>query len=181
MPAYRELVDTAGIQRDWYWLTLVTAPKLDRLTPLLDMLNVGFLFARSDSLPPHFEPVAMDGGDLVRVEQRATAWPRAFFADGVTTFSDTAELLRGVAEQHRPFAAVQALDSRAIAATRQFAAPSSPAIPADDYALTANTTTFHVRMRWTGGGWLDVGETAHLTTGCEGAVVSFDRPRMACS
>ena len=116
--AYRELVDAGGITRDWSWLTLVTTANLERLTPLLDMLNVGFLLARSDILP-HFEAVKMRGGDVVRAGQRTTAWPRAFFVDGVTTFAEVADLLRSVKEHGRPFAAVQSRDSGAVEATRQ--------------------------------------------------------------
>jgi hypothetical protein len=150
VPAYRELVDAAGITRDWYWLTLVTTPNLERLAPLLDMLNVGFLLARADSLPPHFEAVKMRGGDLVRAGQRTTAWPRAFFVDGVTTFADVADLLRRVKEHGRPFAAVQSHDSGAVEATRQLVVPSGLAIPATDYALTVNSTKFHVRAPTSG-------------------------------
>ena len=145
VPAYRELVDAAGITRDWYWLTLVTAANLERLAPLLDMLNVGFLLARSDSLPSHFAAVEMRGGDLVRVEQRKTAWPRAFFVDGVTTFTNVTDFVRTIKEHGRPFAAIQSLDSGAVEATRQLVTPSGLTIPAKDYTLTVNSTTFHVR------------------------------------
>jgi len=43
------------------------------------------------------------------------------------------------------------------------------------------TTTFHVRMNGTDGGWLDVRETAHLMLGPDGPTVSFDRARLSCS
>ena len=150
VPAYRELVDAAGITRDWYWLTLVTAPNLERLTPLLDMLNVGFLLARPDALPPGLHPIAMQGGDLVRAVERTTEWPRAFFVDGVTTFADAADLLRKVKEHGEPFAAVRPDDSSAVEATRPLAAPSGLVVPAKDYSLTMNTTTFHLRVPTSG-------------------------------
>ena len=150
VPEYRELVDTAGIARDWYWLTLVTTQNFERLAPLLDMLNVGFLLTRSDSLPPQFEAVRMRGGDLVRAGRRTTAWPRAFFVDGVTTVEDTADLLRRVKEKGGPFAAVQAQDTRAVEATRHLITPSGLVVPARDYELTVNSTRFYVRAPTSG-------------------------------
>jgi hypothetical protein len=150
VPEYRELVDTAGIARDWYWLTLVTTQNLERLTPLLDMLNVGFLVARADALPLRFDALTMSGGDMVRAAQRTTAWPRAFFVDGVTTFSDLADLLGKVKQHGRPFAAIETHDSQAVHATRQLIAPSGLVMPAKDYALTVNSTQFKIRAPTSG-------------------------------
>ena len=150
VPAYRELVNAAGITRDWYWLTLVTAPNLERLTPLLDMLNVGFLLARPEALPLRFDAVEMQGGDTVRAVERTTEWPRAFFVDGVTTFADAADLLRKVERLGKPLAAIQTTDNIAVEATRQLVAESGLAIPASDYALRVNTTRFRVQTPTSG-------------------------------
>ncbi len=48
---YEDLVDGTGIPRDWVWFTLVTPERLDRMGPLLDLLNVRFVVTPQDQLP----------------------------------------------------------------------------------------------------------------------------------
>ena len=153
---YRELVDAAKIRRST-WITLVREPDLTRLSTLLDVLNVGFVIAPTGSAPHGLVDVPLSGPDRVRVERRATAWPRAFFVDGVTTYSDAPNLLRRVAAAGKPLAAVQSSDPEAIAATRGMRATSSSMIPARDYEVTVNTTSFIARA--SGPGVAVLGET----------------------
>ena len=81
--------------------------------------------------------------DRLRVVQRESAWPRAFFVDGITEYAAAADLVRQVAARGRPFAAIQSSDQRAIDAhARVDARPSGTVIPARQYTLTVNTTTF---------------------------------------
>jgi hypothetical protein len=145
VPVYRSLVDATGIWRS-LWLTIVRNGDVGRLSPLLDMLNVGFLVGRYDiPLPDQVVEIPVGGPDRLRVGRRPSAWPRAFFVDGVTTYTDVADLLNQVAAAGNPFAAVQVGDSEAIGATRAMLIPSGNTLAATRYKLTANTTTFTIR------------------------------------
>ena len=145
VPTYRELVDAGGILRVTTWATMVRTPDVSRLGPLLDMLNVDFLI----------EPVSSP--DRARVERRATAWPRAFFVDGVTTYVDAPDLMRKVEANGKPLAAVQSSDAQAVGATRSIPAVAANIIPAHAYKVTLNTTGFVVRA--SGPGIAVLGET----------------------
>jgi hypothetical protein len=145
VPEYRELVDAAEIRRNWVWFTMVPASDLPKLAPLLDVLNVGVLLTRADQVPSGLVEIPVLGPDRLRAWRRVTAWPRAFFVDGASTYTDAQDLLRMVVAIRRPLAAVQASDDRAIAATRELIAPPGKSLPALSYKLTANTTSFVVR------------------------------------
>ena len=51
LPAYRELIDASQMWRDWGWFTMVSQADVPRLSPLLDMLNVGYMLSRPDDVP----------------------------------------------------------------------------------------------------------------------------------
>lgn len=154
---YEELVNAGGITRYWLWLTTVPAKDLDRLAPLLDVLNVGFLVAGAEDVPPGFVDLPVLPSDRARIGRRESAWPRAFFVDGVSAYGDVQEFLRQAASAGRPIAAVQASDRGAVETTRALTAPSGVTIPARDYRLTVNTSRFTVTAP--GAGVAVLGET----------------------
>jgi hypothetical protein len=154
---YEELVNAGGITRYWLWLTTVPGQDLDRLGPLLDLLNVGFLVAGAEDAPPGFVDVPVVPSDRARIGRRETVWPRAFFADGVTSYGDVQDFLRQAGTAGRPIAAVQSSDREAVEATRAFTTPSGATIPARDYTLTVNTSRFTVVAP--GAGLAVLGET----------------------
>ena len=146
---YDELVNAAAISRAG-WLTKVGFYDVPRLAPLLDMLNATYTFTDTDIMPPGVEELPVTGGDRLRLGRRKTAWPRAFFVDGVSQYSDPTDLLRKAAAVRRPFAAVQQGDDRALDATRQLTTPSGDVIPARAYRLSPNTTSFGVTSKGPG-------------------------------
>jgi hypothetical protein len=156
VPRYEQLVNAAGIWRS-NWLTRVGTHDVARLAPLLDLLNVGFLISSPETIPPAWTTVEVSGEDRLKVGRRPTAWPRAFFADSVITYTDPSDLLRQVGIQQRPFAAVEISDGPAVEATRGLAHTPGSCIPAHGYRLSANTTTFTIRA--TGAGVAVLGET----------------------
>jgi hypothetical protein len=148
---YEQLVDAGPIDRPdgpllaVGWLTVVSAASFDRLAPLLDLLNVGFVLARPERVLPGLTDVPMQGTDRLKPLRRATAWPRAFFTDGVTAYDEPQELLTQVAAHGKPLASVQSTDHQAMEATRGLRASAGNSIPARGYILTGNTTSFVVR------------------------------------
>jgi hypothetical protein len=150
LPEYRQLIDAAGVWRNWGWFTMVRQSDLARLSPLLDMLNVRFVLSRPDNAPDALARIAVSGPDRLVVTSRPTAWPRAFFVDGVTTYANPQELIEKVAAAGRPIAAVQYDDRRALEATQELAQSSGRPIPATGYRLSSNTTDFIVRATGSG-------------------------------
>jgi hypothetical protein len=148
---YEQLIDAGPIDRPdgpllaFGWLTTVSGTSFDRLAPLLDLLNVGFVLAPPERLLPGLIDVPMQGTDRLKPLRRPTAWPRAFFTDGVATYAEPLELLSQVAAHGKPLASVQSTDDRAMEATRGLRASAGDSIPAREYVLTGNTTSFVVR------------------------------------
>jgi hypothetical protein len=70
---------------------LVAAPDVARLAPFLDLLNVGFVLAPFGSEPTGLAEMPLQPSDRVKVFRRPTAWPRAFFVDGFTTYREPSE------------------------------------------------------------------------------------------
>jgi hypothetical protein len=144
MAQYEELVNAGGITRYWLWLTTVPAKDLTRLAPLLDLLNVGFLVAGSEDAPPGLVDLPVVPPDRARIGRRESAWPRAFFVDGVSAYGNVQEFIGQVASAGRPIGAVQASDREAVEATHALPAPSGVTVPARDYRLTVNTSRFTI-------------------------------------
>jgi hypothetical protein len=140
---YDDLINAAGMWRS-DWLTRVGVHDVPRLSPLLDMLNAGFLFTVPENIPVGFHEIAVSGRDRLKLGRRDTAWPRAFFVDGVTQYSDPADLLRQVAAAQHPLAAVEVGDREAVDATRTLTNPTGRVAAARHYRLTTNSTSFVV-------------------------------------
>ena len=141
---YEELFKTAGVWRGWGWFTRVPVKDFPRMSPLLDLLNTGYLLARSDAIPPGFVGIPAAGADRLIAGRRPRSWPRAFFVDGVTTYADAADLLRQVSTSETPFAAVQQSDRQAMDAANGLPNSPSTIVRAAQYRLTVNTTSFVV-------------------------------------
>ena len=141
---YEELLITAGVWRRWGWFTRVPVKDFPRLSPLLDLLNTGYLLARPDARPPGFEGIPAAGADRLKAGRRPRSWPRAFFVDGVTTYADAADLLRRVSTSGTPVAAIQQSDRQAMEAASGLPNSPSTIVRAAQYRLTVNSTSFVV-------------------------------------
>lgn len=142
---YRELLDACGVDRLWDWSRVVRIETLGNQKPVLDFLNVRYFFASAgDTIPPGAGLAPVMQADLC-VLRSNTAWPRAFFANRVLRYSSLPELVALIRQSNgRPFAAVQEGDPGAL-----LAGPGEEAgpvvIPAEDYRLGPNSTSFRVR------------------------------------
>ena len=139
-PYYHELLTGAGVRQEWSWRWMVE-PKNARPRPLYKMLNVGYFLDMPSRTQP--EMSAIQPPLDLHVLRNEGNWPRAFFVGAVQSYDrleQFLELLRQ-ADSH-PFAAAQAGDA-IVPGVEGTAAPAD-AVPARDYRLTNNTTTFTV-------------------------------------
>jgi hypothetical protein len=137
-PYYHELLTAAGVRQEWDWRWIIekTNPKP---RPLYNLLNVRYFLEMPPRQRPDMAAVEPPKFDL-DISRNEGEWPRAFFAGSVQSYDRVAqfvELLRQA--DSRPFAAVQSGEGP-IPTSNQVA----PAVPAHDYRLTSNTTTFTI-------------------------------------
>jgi hypothetical protein len=139
---YRELLAACGVAQEWDWRYVVRPETLAALKPVYDFLNVKYYFAAAGAPgPPALTPVVQADLDVYR---SGTAWPRAFFTDEVRSY-DVPLQFAALIKNHpgQPFAAVQRDDADAPAA--QWRDPADRhVVPAQDYRLTTNSTSFEV-------------------------------------
>jgi hypothetical protein len=145
LSAIEALSDAAGVERTpWTWLTVLHPDMAPLTARYLDMLNVKYLVARPDQVPAASTLVPFEGSDLVRVIERATAWPRAFFSTGVERHRLASGLARRLDASRGAFASVDESDLEATGAVEtlpHFGRTTS----ATDYVLTPNSTSFRVK------------------------------------
>ena len=142
-PRMLALVDALGIPRVDGWRIVMHHHQYEPLHRSLDMLNVRYILSGADK-PPLPGTRRLGKFDLV-LEESETAWPRAFFTDAVGTFSDVVELGRRVREgDGRPFAAMPPAARARLPLPMPANDRESTLVPARNYRLTNNTTTFEI-------------------------------------
>lgn len=141
-----ELADAAGFMRLWGWRIVVMKQHFPALQPMLDFFNVRYIVTMptDDKRPiPGLTPIGER--DMVVHESRTT-WPRAFFTDRIARYSGASEMVKLVnASEAKPLAAFENTE------------PTPPSlagigdelttrtvVSATQYALTPNTTAFHI-------------------------------------
>ena len=141
---YEELVNAGGVTRYWLWLTNIPVKDVDRVAPLLDVLNVGFLVAGAKEAPPGSSTFRRSCRTDARSDDGTSAWPRR---SSSTMCAPTAMSMTSCAKPRRRSAvpAVQSSDAEAIEMTRAIAAPSGAVIQAHDYEMTVRHITIHDR------------------------------------
>ncbi|MBM3853553.1 MAG: hypothetical protein FJ399_10400, partial [Verrucomicrobia bacterium] len=146
-PYVRELMGVGGVERVWDWRFYAEARDVASARPFFDALNVRYYFdLKSDQGVLGRSLHLRQGADL-DVYESPTAWPRAFFTDRVDAYEQPAELVAKIrAAAGRPLAAAQNSDHSAQAALAGVARSpgSAAALPATNYRLTENSTTFTV-------------------------------------
>lgn len=166
LPQYEALINAAGVHRYWTWNILIGASDLPHASPLLDLLNVGYIVVPhrtpSQGLPPGADnlPVLQaTGEDRILAARRPSAWPRAFFVDRVEQYTDVKQFVAQLNQSNGPFVAVEVERDEA-GGTRSGGAAALAGVstggpgaapdttthvePATNYRLTANRTSFRV-------------------------------------
>jgi hypothetical protein len=149
---YKVLIDASGILLP-FASTKEGELRKDDLAgqlPLLDMLNVRYVLGYADGVDEITSGLKKIGSLDLDVYESARVWPRAFFTDRLVTYQAESAFIQLLKEgDGRPFAAVPEVESKAVTELRALIREPSPAptrqiVPATNYALTTNTTSFKV-------------------------------------
>lgn len=143
-PHYRDLSLASGIVPAHDWYHNVDGANLPRLQPFLDFIGMRYLITNADTMPDG-ATYARIGTYDVRLYRSPTAWPRAFFTDRIDRYGNLTELMNMMKERTGSvFAAVDAADEASLTAVSLPPAAAPTVVPARDYTLTANTTSFTI-------------------------------------
>jgi hypothetical protein len=144
-PYYRELLEGCGVDRPWIWRYAVHASTLAALKPVYDFLNIEYylgLHRDQNQIKTTLRTVKTDDPDEVYAS--TTVWPRAFFTDRLAIYDTPAALGQLINDgDGRPFAAIQSTD-RAQAPSLPASLANRTVVPAVNYRLTGNTTSFEI-------------------------------------
>jgi hypothetical protein len=142
-PALHDVVAALGIRQVWDWRLLILRQDFAKLHRGLDFLGVRYYLdqpGKSGEIPG----LRHLGSSDLKVLESSNAWPRAFFTDSVLAYHAVPELAQLIQEgDGRPFATMLAADRARLPLpptdfnTRQI-------VPAHQYRLTQNTTTFEI-------------------------------------
>ena len=141
-----ELADAAGFMRLWGWRIVLVKQHFPALLPMLDFLNVRyFVTMPTDDKRPLPGLTTLGERDMVVHESRTT-WPRAFFTDRIARYPRATDLVKLVnASEAKPFAALESAEpTPASLAGVSDDISSRTVVAATQYALTPNTTAFHI-------------------------------------
>ncbi|MBL9208834.1 MAG: hypothetical protein JNL92_00100 [Opitutaceae bacterium] len=147
-PWLRELIGVSGLERIWDWRLYAEPANAASGRPFLDALNVRFYFDLKTVHPALAAGFKLVHRDDLDVYESATAWPRAFFTDRLAPYDqpgEVAEKFRSAAG--RPLALAQRSDRDVGVALAQIPADlgTRTSVPATDYRLTENSTSFSVK------------------------------------
>lgn len=144
-PYMRELQDAFHLERIWDWRVHILPDAFPPVRAFFDLLNVRYFFDSHndpEKMRTLFTPVLLADLKLYRSD---TAWPRAFFTDRLAVYLKPDQLAKMVRDAgSQPFAAVQSDDPAEPAGLASDEPNGRHIIPASDYRLTNNTTSFTV-------------------------------------
>lgn len=148
---YKELINTWGLNIPFgHAIGAVLDERVGDDLPLLNMTNARYYLGNASPTKELAPSIPNVGSFDLNVYESTGAWPRAFFVDQLESYnleSDFVSLLK--AGDGKAFAAIPQLELEKQPAVRGLVADhSSPArqiVPATDYALTSNSTSFKVR------------------------------------
>jgi hypothetical protein len=142
---YHDLLDACGVDRPWIWRYTMHVNTVAALKKVYDFLNIKYylgLYRDQSLLIPTLIPTKTDEPDQVYVSP--TVWPRAFFTDRLLVYDTPADLAQLIhTGDGRPFAAIQSVD-RIQASPLPNELAGRTVVPATDYLLTNNSTSFNV-------------------------------------
>lgn len=152
-PFFRELITASGVERLWDWRLYVEPAGAGDVRPFFDALNVRWYFDLQSDQGLLGRALTLRKTADLDVYESPTAWPRAFFTDRLATYGPPEEFVQRIRDgDGRPFAGAHRADIAAQPALarlpRELAGRT--VIPATDYRLTENSTSFTVHANGPG-------------------------------
>jgi hypothetical protein len=148
---YKTLIDASGIKLPFASTKEGELGKdVAEHLPLLDMLNVRYVLGYADGADEITSGLKKIGSFDLDVYESAKVWPRAFFTDRLVTYDAETDFVQLLKQgDGRPFAAVPKIELQEVTELRSLSrepwpVPARQIVPASDYALTTNTTSFKV-------------------------------------
>ncbi|MCF7759604.1 MAG: YfhO family protein [Cephaloticoccus sp.] len=139
---YHELADALGLQRVWNWDWPNRESDSRDLIKKYDLYNVTHWVATHRDGDHPIDGLQLLGQADLDVYASPTAWPRAFYCNGVLDYDTPADFARLLLTgDGRPFAAVQTGDESDLPRLNAAAKLIQPAI---DYRFTPNSTSFTI-------------------------------------
>jgi hypothetical protein len=150
---YYQLAQAFGLERVWRWEFPDEFAGDSDIARGRDLLNVRYFLATSHGASPPADVFKSLGEFDLDVYERPSAWPRAFFTDGILAYDSAPDFAALVhAGDGQPVAAVLGSDVAKVGAVRQLASAAAPrrVKPAYDYALRSDRTDFTVEANGPG-------------------------------
>jgi len=152
-PRYHELIYASHLEQQWDWRLFLTRPILEESKPLLDFLNVKYYLDLRSDQGALSKNLTKDLIADLDVYHSTSTWPRAFFTDQIIQYNTVHDLIKLINQEKAPFAAIDNTDLRAaptLAAFTRYSITNRVIIPATDYHLTENSTSFKINTPKTG-------------------------------
>jgi hypothetical protein len=146
-PRYRELLDAAGIRRIWDWRYIIEPSDVASLRRILDLLNVRYYLGYHLGENRPTGGLSRDLSADMEVFESPTAWPRAYWTDGVAVYSDVAQYASWVKSgDGSPFVGIERAVWDGLRPVPRVSGDLSRRRirNARDYVLTPDTTSFSV-------------------------------------
>jgi hypothetical protein len=148
IPAYHTLL-AAQAPLEWDWRPVIDIGTVRRFKAFYDLLNARFYLGPPGGLPFQVPGVNRVAKLDLDVFESKDVWPRAFYTDVLSTFPDPQGFLSAVARNDgHPFAAREAAAPISSFPAGVSGLPTDEAarviVPATNYHLTDNTTTFEI-------------------------------------
>jgi hypothetical protein len=144
---YRSMMDASGVALQFSSANIgLVDEHLAGDLPFFEMLNSRYFLGHpgtpADQIPSLKRLASLD----LDIYEATRAWPRAFFTNQIQPYETEQQFVELVRKADgNPFAAVRPADtSDQVASLRATTAAAPAVVPATDYALTSNTTSFRV-------------------------------------
>jgi hypothetical protein len=144
-PYYRELSELSAVERVWDWRYIIREETLAKLKPFYNFLNIRYYLASHTEKPKELQGLEFTNSMDLNVYQSHSNWPRAFFTDALSSYKAPGEFVDMVREGDGfPFAAIQGSELARNPALTSLLRDQRQhhVVPATDYKLTNNTTSF---------------------------------------
>ena len=146
-PYYRELTIASPLTRLWDWRLYLSDDNVAESRPFLDLLNVRYYVDLKSDQTALGAVLTLDRPGDLDVYESPTAWPRAFFTNRISFYTQPEQFLQQVLQgDGKPFASALPDETRAspTLAALPDDQPSRTVVPATHYQLTEDATGFDI-------------------------------------